>query len=51
MSETKHAVVAVICPACKRGVCTRRTGAEAVCAHCGHKWAWKKARLVRAGRR
>jgi DNA-directed RNA polymerase subunit RPC12/RpoP len=51
MSDSKHSLVAVLCPLCKRGVSARRTSDEAWCRHCGHRWAWKKARLVRAAGR
>ena len=50
MSE-KDGLVAALCPACKKGVSARRTSDQARCKHCGHTWAWKKARLVRAGRK
>lgn len=50
MSE-KDGLVATLCPVCKKGVMARRTSDKAQCKHCGNAWAWKKARLVRAGGR
>ena len=47
----KDGLVVVLCPVCKKGVSAKRASADAQCRHCGNKWAWKKARLVRAGRR
>ncbi len=44
-------LVAVICPCCKKGTTARGASDTARCDKCGHKWAWKKARLVRAGRK
>jgi ribosomal protein L37AE/L43A len=47
----KDGLVATLCPVCKKGVMARRTSDKAQCKHCGNAWAWKKARLVRAGRK